>query len=74
MYPPDPQTSTARLIIIRRLALDLTFLLFVWAVVKGLWRASGMRRREVLKALVGVWHAVAGRQARVLIDKAVGQS
>lgn len=71
-YPPDPQNSTARLIVIRRLLLDATFLVFVMAVIRSIWRVTGMRRKEVLKALVGVWHAVTGRQVRVLIDKAVG--
>ncbi|KAG8985524.1 hypothetical protein FRB94_004886 [Tulasnella sp. JGI-2019a] len=71
-YPPNPQNTTARLIIIRRLMLDATFLVFVMALIRRIWRATGMRRTEVLKALVGVWHAITGTQARTLIDKAVG--
>ncbi|KAG8855878.1 hypothetical protein FRB96_006700 [Tulasnella sp. 330] len=71
-YPPDPQSSTARLIVVRRLLLDATFLVFVMAVIRSIWRITGMRRKEVQKALIGVWHAVTGRRVRVLIDKAVG--
>jgi len=74
IYPPDSNRHSTRLIIIRRLLLDASFAISVLAVLRALWRATGIRRREVLHALVGVWHAIAGkssRRTRVLVDKAV---
>lgn len=60
------------LLIIRRLFLDITFLLCLLTVFKLTWSKSGIRRKEVLHALKGVWWAIAGhRKPRVLIDKAV---
>lgn len=72
-FPPDPNRTSTRRIIIRRLVLDASFALTVLTVLRSLWRATGMRRREVLIALLGVWHAIAGtpRRTRVLVDKAV---
>ncbi|KDQ29054.1 hypothetical protein PLEOSDRAFT_1075883 [Pleurotus ostreatus PC15] len=35
------------LIILRRLCLDVSFLLFVLAIVRAIWRKSGVRRREL---------------------------
>lgn len=70
-YPPHPGSTTARLIVLRRLLLDATFIVTVLGLLRSLWRATGIRRREVLRALVGVWHAIAGRQTKVLVDKGV---
>ncbi|KAG8903830.1 hypothetical protein FRB99_002681 [Tulasnella sp. 403] len=72
-YPPDPATTTARLIIIRRLVLDASFTMFVISTLRRMWRVTGIRRREVVMALIGVWHALMGTRTRVLVDKAVGQ-
>ncbi|KAH9938506.1 uncharacterized protein B0H18DRAFT_17581 [Fomitopsis serialis] len=59
-------------IVVRRLFLDISFLLCLLAVMKAVWRRSGMRRREVLAALTGLWRAVAGQSPpRRLIDRGV---
>lgn len=48
------------MIIVRRLCLDVSFLLTVIMIVGGLWRKSGVRRREVRAALVILWKAIVG--------------
>lgn len=59
-------------IIIRRLCLDVSFLICVLGVVRALWRRSGVRRREVRAALVVLWRAILGtKPERILIDKGV---
>ncbi|KAH8106316.1 ACBP-domain-containing protein [Cristinia sonorae] len=59
-------------VIIRRLFLDITFLLAVLACFRLAWRRTGIRRREVIAALGGVWRAILGhKKPRVLVDRAV---
>lgn len=47
-------------IVLRRLALDVSFVLFVMWVARIGWRRSGVRRREVLMALRGLGRALLG--------------
>jgi hypothetical protein len=66
--PPSPI-----LLILRRLALDASFVLMaLWAAKRG-WRASGARRKDVRAALGMLVHAVIGseRTPRQLADKGV---
>lgn len=72
LYPPEPSKSTARLIVIRRLFLDASFVVSVLAAIRAIWRVTGIRRREVALALIGVWYAITGKQPRMLAEKAVG--
>ncbi|KZT72707.1 ACBP-domain-containing protein [Daedalea quercina L-15889] len=59
-------------IVIRRLFLDITFLLCLLAMMKAGWRRSGMRRREVLAAFTGLWRAIVGHTPpRRLVDRGV---
>lgn len=58
-------------IIVRRLCLDVSFLVCVFAVVRALWRKSGVRRREVRAALVMLWQAILGTKPRMMIDQGV---
>ncbi|GLB33504.1 putative acyl CoA binding protein [Lyophyllum shimeji] len=58
-------------IIIRRLCLDVSFLVCVLAVVKILWKKSGVRRREVRYALAVLWRAILGKPERMMADRAV---
>lgn len=59
--------------IIRRLILDSSFVVVLFLALKTAWRASGIRRREVLRALRMVWLALAGgKPKRTLVDKGVG--
>lgn len=48
------------MIILRRLFLDVSFVLFVLWVARVGWRRSGVRRREVLVALTGLGRALIG--------------
>ncbi|KAF8901640.1 hypothetical protein CPB84DRAFT_1815100 [Gymnopilus junonius] len=51
-------------IIIRRLCLDVSFLVFVVSLIGVLWRRSGVRRREVRAALIILWRAIVGSRPR----------
>lgn len=61
------------LVVVRRLFLDISFLLCLLAVVKMVWRRSGVRRREVLGALGSLWCAIVGRKKprAIMVDRAV---
>lgn len=58
-------------IIVRRLCLDVSFLVTVVAVIRTLWRRSGARRRDVRAALVVLWRAILGTKPRSMIDQGV---
>ena len=60
-------------VVIRRLFLDISFVLCFLAVFKAGWRRSGMRRKEVINALRGLWRAILGHQGAVrhMVDRAV---
>ncbi|KAJ7283500.1 hypothetical protein C8J57DRAFT_1292747 [Mycena rebaudengoi] len=67
------ENRSPTLIIVRRLCLDVSFLLCVLAVIRALWRKSGVRRREVNAALVVLWRAILGtkRSPRPMVDRGV---
>lgn len=66
------QNRSPTLVVVRRLFLDISFLLCCLAMMKAVWRRSGVRRREVIAALKMVWRAVLGqKQPRLLVDRAV---
>jgi hypothetical protein len=50
--------------------------MFVLMLLKWVWRRTGIRRREVLRALGGVWRALVGPGAsggggRVMVNRGV---
>ncbi|EIW61778.1 ACBP-domain-containing protein [Trametes versicolor FP-101664 SS1] len=51
-------------VVVRRLFLDISFVLCFLALVKAGWRRSGVRRKEVVAALRGLWRAILGQQGR----------
>ncbi|KAF9475919.1 ACBP-domain-containing protein [Pholiota conissans] len=66
------ENRSPSMIIIRRLCLDVSFLVCVIAVVGAIWRKSGVRRREVKAALIVLWQAIVGsKPQRVLRDQVV---
>ncbi|PPQ92378.1 hypothetical protein CVT25_008728 [Psilocybe cyanescens] len=66
------ENRTPSMIIIRRLCLDVSFLLCVVGLIGALWRKSGVRRREVRAALIVLWRAIVGsKQQRLLVDQGV---
>ncbi|KAI1789031.1 ACBP-domain-containing protein [Ganoderma leucocontextum] len=59
-------------VVVRRLFLDISFVLCFFALFRAGWRRSGVRRREVVAALQGLWRAIAGHQVpRHMVDRAV---
>ncbi|KAI0637930.1 ACBP-domain-containing protein [Trametes polyzona] len=59
-------------VVVRRLFLDISFVLCFLAVVKAGWRRSGVRRREVVAALRGLWRAILGQQGvRHMVERGV---
>jgi hypothetical protein len=48
------------MVILRRLCLDVSFFLCVVAIIRALWRKSGVRRREVKSALMVLGKAILG--------------
>jgi hypothetical protein len=65
------ENRSPTLIIVRRLCLDVSFLLCVLAVIRILWRRSGVRRKEVRAALVVLWRAILGSKERTLVNRGV---
>jgi len=72
MLANNPEHSPV-LLIIRRLFLDASFVIFVLAIVRLVWRRSGIRRREVKLALVGLWRAIIGGKSppRQMVERGV---
>ena len=59
-------------IIIRRLCLDVSFLLGCLIFVRTLWKKSGARRRDVNAALVVLWRAILGtKDGRTMVDRGI---
>ena len=56
------QDRSPLLIVVRRLCLDISFLMVVVGVLRTVWKRSGARRKEVGAALVVLWRAVAGKR------------
>ncbi|KAH7343839.1 acyl CoA binding protein-domain-containing protein [Rhizoctonia solani] len=65
------------MIIIRRLMLDISFLLALLAVIRACWKRFGGRRREIISALSGIWIAIVNggkapvRRERILVDRGI---
>lgn len=60
------------LVVIRRLILDISFLLCLFAASRLVWRRSGARRQAMRDMLQRVWWILLGRQVpRVLVDRGV---
>lgn len=55
------QDRSPVLIIVRRLCLDISFVLAVLGLLRTVWIKTGTRRREVGAALTILWAAVAGK-------------
>lgn len=65
------ENRSPSMIVLRRLCLDVSFLLCVIGLVRILWKKSGVRRREVNAALRVLWRAILGRDERVFVDRGV---
>ena len=61
-------------VVIRRLFLDLSFVLAVLAIGKVGWKRAGLKRKEIIVALGVLWRAVIGSRAgkvRRMVDQGV---
>lgn len=56
------QGRSPLLIVVRRLCLDISFVMVVVGVLRTAWIKTGTRRREVAAALVLLWGAVTGKR------------
>jgi len=66
------ENRSPTMIIVRRLCLDVSFLLCMLTVVRVLWRRSGVRRKEVRAALVVLWRAILGsKKERTMVSRGV---
>jgi hypothetical protein len=66
------ESRSPALIVLRRLCLDVSFIVCVLAVFRALWRKSGVRRREVKAALLVLWRAIVGtKKERTMVDRGV---
>lgn len=56
------QDRSPVLIVVRRLCLDISFVMVVVGVLRTAWRKTGTRRKEVGAALIVLWGAVTGKK------------
>ncbi|KAF8328615.1 uncharacterized protein EI90DRAFT_3064836 [Cantharellus anzutake] len=68
--PPKMRGNTLRSLT-RRIVLDATFMWALFLVLRSVWRKTGIRRREVNRALKLVIIALLGRRERIMVDKGV---
>jgi len=61
IFLSDNEGRSPTFVVIRRLFLDLSFILCTLALVKTVWRRTGVRRREVGAAIQALWWAVVGK-------------
>lgn len=61
------------MIVVRRLCLDVSFIICVLGFVRLLWKKSGVRRKEVYAALIVLWRAIMGTKPppRKMVDRGV---
>jgi hypothetical protein len=57
----DSEGRSPTFVVVRRLFLDLSFIICTLALAKTVWRRTGVRRREVGVAIRALWCAVVGK-------------
>ncbi|KIK65583.1 hypothetical protein GYMLUDRAFT_240099 [Collybiopsis luxurians FD-317 M1] len=65
------ENRSPSMVVLRRLCLDLSFLVCLLGFIRFMWKRSGVRRREVNAALRLLWRAILGRDNRVMVDRGV---
>lgn len=66
------ENRTPTFVVVRRLLLDLSFILCVLAVFKLGWKRTGLRRGEISRALGVLWRAIIGeKKPRRMVDRAI---
>jgi len=56
------ENRSPTMIIVRRLCLDISFLICVVGIISAIWKKSGVRRKEVRAALLVLWRAILGNK------------
>lgn len=68
----DSEGRSPTFVVVRRLFLDLSFILCTLGLIKTVWRRTGVRRREVNAAIRALWWAVVGKTpARSMADRGI---
>lgn len=57
----DSEGRSPTFVVVRRLFLDLSFIICTLVLIKTVWRRTGVRRREVGAAIRALWWAVVGK-------------
>lgn len=72
IFLSDTEGRSPTFVVVRRLFLDLSFILCTLALIKTIWRRTGVRRREVNAAIRALWWAVVGKApARSMADRGI---
>ena len=58
-------------VVLRRLFLDLSFILCTLTLIKTVWRRTGVRRRAVSAAMRVLWWAIVGKTPRNMADRGI---
>lgn len=71
-FVANGENRSPTFVVVRRLFLDISFVLCFLALFKASWRKSGVRRKEVSAALLYLWRAIVGHQVpRHMVDRGV---
>ncbi|KAH8999312.1 ACBP-domain-containing protein [Lactarius akahatsu] len=72
IFLSDSEGRSPTFVVVRRLFLDLSFIICALALIKTVWRRTGVRRREVSTAIRALWWAVLGKApARSMADRGI---
>ncbi|KAI9448236.1 ACBP-domain-containing protein [Lactarius indigo] len=72
LFLSDSEGRSPTFVVVRRLFLDLSFIICALALIKTVWRRTGVRRREVSRAVRALWWAVLGKApARSMADRGI---
>jgi len=72
VFLSDTEGRSPTFVVVRRLFLDLSFILCTLGFIKTVWRRTRVRRREVNSAMRALWWAVVGKSpARSMADRGI---
>jgi hypothetical protein len=72
MFLSNTEGRSPTFVVLRRLFLDISFILCTLTLIKTMWRKTGVRRRAVNAAIRALWWAIIGRTpARDMADRGI---
>lgn len=72
IYLSNTEGRSPTFVVLRRLFLDLSFILCALTLIKTIWRKTGVRRRAVNAAMRALWWALIGRTpTRDMADRGI---